>query len=536
MIWTPSEMGNIVNRRSRPSRDSIERSTRLLRQAIEDSGLSPGLYSKPHDVDYDKLSSVHVRLCDTLEKEIRELDVLDLCSSLYRLHDAWLISSRILTNEQAILIHAVRSLIELAIRSCSSSGLPANEGQVDCLLSLGYQAISWDTIWDQLSSPVFPQTIQIEDDYSFKPITNRRASKAAEDYRSYLSTRARVNEIHQDHPLIGLVMDPGREPFARLLANSDLAGIDSCLDEQIGYSLADYFTFVDSLAQISIVNDYDICGLDLDSFVTNCYMRSGIRLSSSQALIKDFALSAENTRQVSVRALFSVGRRNRDSRFVRRPVAVLNYKGIAVLLFGRASLLDAHEYLMKQVMFGRMPVQRWSDYKEVTEAFGRVQGAVGDPFKNAVAEACEKILGHDRVYLEKGAISGVKTPSGLGPIDIFLIDDVRERFVLVEIKNSAAAGGDPLSMKDEYWEFANDFLPTLRQKTDWFHSKLHELKREYNIPDKDDYSVQGVIVVNQQRLWVLTQDHRLPILDDGDFLEKLGKGDSLLSDPVVEPQ
>ena len=114
---------------------------------------------------------------------------------------------------------------------------------------------------------MFLQTIQIEEDYSLKPIPNRQASKAVEDYESYLSTRARLNEIHQDHPLIDLVMDSGRESVARMLANGDIAGIDSCLDEQIGYSLADYITFVDSLAQISTDTHYDICALDLDPFI-----------------------------------------------------------------------------------------------------------------------------------------------------------------------------------------------------------------------------------------------------------------------------
>lgn len=534
MIWTPFGMGRTVNRRSRPSRDSMERSTELLQRAIKDSGLSPGMYRKPLDVDYDKLSTVHVQLCETLEGEILELDVLDLCSRLYRLHDGFLSSDRILANEQAIMIQAARSLIELAIRSCGSSGVLVDEDHYDYLLSLGYQAIGWDAIWDQLSSPVFLQTIQIEDDYSLKPIPNRQASRAVEAYKSYLSRRARLNEIHQDHPLIDLVIDSGRESVARLLANSDLAGINGCLDEQIGYSLADYITFVDALVQISIGNNYDICALDLENFVTDCHELGGISKSSSQALIRDFALSVEGIRQVPVRDLFSVGRRNRDSRFMRRPVAVLNLEGTPVLVFGRASLLDAHEFLMKQVMFGRIPVQRWSDNEEVTEAFGKVQGAVGNPLKNAVAEACEKILGPDRVYQEKGSISGVKTPSDLGPIDIFLIDEDRKRFILVEIKNSAAAGGAPLSMKDEYIQFSNEFLPTLRHKTDWFHSKLYELKRECRIPDQDDYTVQGVIVVNQQRLWVLTQEDRLPILDDDEFLEKLGKGDALLSDSVVE--
>ena len=536
MIWTPFGIVPGVNRKSRPSEASMEQSTRLLRQAIKDSGLSPGLYSMPQDVDYDKLESVHIHLCQTLENEIRELDLLDLCSELYRLHDTFMTSSRILTNESAILIHGVRSLIELAVRSCGASEFLVDEDRCDYLLSVGYQAIGWDAIWDQLSSPLFPQTIEIQEDYNLKAIPSRQASKAVEDYERYLSTKARLNEIRQDNPLIVPVMDSGRESVAGMFADGGMPRIDSCLAEQIGYRLDDYITFVDFLAQIAIHNHLDICALDRDRFIMECYNSCGIRISSIQALIRDFTLSVETTRQDSVRTLFSVGRRNRDSRFVRRPVVAFNYEGTSMLMFGCASLLDTQEFLMKQVVFGRMPVQRWYENEEVRKAFGEVQRAVGDPLKNAVAEACEKILGPDRVFLEKGAISGVTTPSDLGPIDIFLIDEDRERFILVEIKNSATAGGSPLSMTDEYRQFVEKFLPTLNQKTAWFRSKIRGLKQEYDIKDKNDYSVEGVIVVNQQRLWVLAHENRLPILDDDDFLEKLGKGDVLLSAPRVDSQ
>ena len=54
-----------------------------------------------------------------------------------------------------------------------------------------------------------------------------------------------------------------------MLAYSDIAEIDNCLSEQVGYSLADYITFVDCLIQTSIDNNYDICGLDLNRFVIN---------------------------------------------------------------------------------------------------------------------------------------------------------------------------------------------------------------------------------------------------------------------------
>ncbi len=295
MIWTPFGMSPIANRRSRPSKDSWEQSVRVLQQAIKDSGLPPGLYTKPGDVDYGKLTSVHIHLCDALERAIREFDILDLCSRLYRLHDSFLVSARIVTNEQAIMIHAVRSLTELAIRSCGSSGILVDEDHFDYILSLAYQAIAWDAIWDQLSSPVFPQIIQIEEDYELKPIPNPQASKATEDYERYLSNRSRLNEIHQDHPSIVPVTDIGRESVARMLASSDIAGIDSCLSEQVGYSLADYITFVDCLIQTSIDNNYDICGLDLNRFIMDCHKLGGIRISSSQALIRDYRLTSTVT-------------------------------------------------------------------------------------------------------------------------------------------------------------------------------------------------------------------------------------------------
>ena len=536
MIWTPLGMIPIANRRPRPSKASWDQSVRFLCQVIKDSGLPPGLYTKPDDVDYGKLASVHIRLCDALEREIRDLDILDLCSRLYDLHDSFMASTPIATNESAIMIHAVRSLIELAIKSCGSSELLVDEDHYDYLLTLAYQAIAWDAIWDQLSSPVFPQIIQIEEDYGLNPIPNPQASRAAELYESYLSTRRRLNEIHMDHPSIVPVMDTNRESLARVLANSDFAEIDRCLSKQVGYSLAEYMTFVDYLTQILIDSTYDVCGLDLNRFIMDCHEFRGISISSSQALIRDFALSVENTRQVSVREMFSVGRRNRDSRFVRRPLSVFGHQGVSVLMYGGVSLLYSHEFLMRQIAFGIMPVQRWSDNGEVIAAFGGIQRAVGDILKNPVAESCKKILGSRRVHLEKGTISGVKAPVDLGPIDIFLIDDDHQRFILVEIKNSAPPGGDPLSSKDEYLQFVDEFLPTLHKKVNWFRSKLHELKREYNISDQNDYSVQGVIVVNQRRLWTMMQENRLPILDDDEFLEKLGKGDALLNDPVIQPK
>ena len=154
--------------------------------------------------------------------------------------------------------------------------------------------------------------------------------------------------------------------------------------------------------------------------------------------------------------------------------------------------------------------------------------------RNAIAEECRRIVGQDQVSVEKRSISGVKSCPQIGGVDIFLIDKKRQRFIAVEVKNNSVGVIEPVAMENEARKFLYGFLPTLRRKADWFRSNMRELKRECRIPIEEDYTMEEVIVVNQQRLWVLAHRSRLPILDDDEFLAKLGKGDVLLSDPVVE--
>ena len=247
------------------------------------------------------------------------------------------------------------------------------------------------------------------------------------------------------------------------------------------------------------------------------------------AIIKDFTLSKDVIHDVPATEIFSTGRRNRDSRFIRRPIVLVDGNGHSILLFGRMSLAEASDLFGRRMISGRIPASRWGEKAEVRRAFGNIQASKGDPFKKAIAKDCEKVSGIDHVVMEKKSINSVRSDPNLGAIDIFLVDNACRRFILAEVKNSGDRGLASLPMLDEYKEFSEEFLPTLKAKTEWFRSHIEELKKEFGIPAEKDYGIEEVIVVNQRRFWVTVHEERLPILDDDEFLARLGAGQDPLS-------
>ena len=531
MIWTPHGIGRTDRRRQIPSSGSLSKSEDILRKVIKDSGLTPGVYKNFEGLDYEALEFVHTRLCEVLEDEIAKFELVHVCNELYEVHEKFMAQNEILTGQNAIGIHSVRSLIELAVKCCNETGAPLDEEGRDYLLALALQAIGWDYIWDQFSLGFFRQEVVIGQTYEFRPQELSGKYHAAQrEYEKDIAARKRMMEILHDGGIV--LPNDGyfhRESLLLWVREAGFLGLDGCLNSGVGYSLIDYLLFRNAALDVAISKGFDIVGLERTQFVSYCIDLLGFEESAIDALIEDFALSKGLMCSVPSTQIFSTGRRNRDSRFIRRPIVRADINDDTALFFGRASLAEASDLFLRQVISGRIPVSRWQENAEVKREFGKIQASRGGPFNKAIAKECEKVADIDHVIPEKGHISGVKSDPDLGAIDIFLVDNARKRFVLVEVKNSGDRAGTPLIMSDEYRTFTEDFLPTLKAKTEWFRSHINALKKEFAIPDEKDYKVEGVIVVNQRRLWVMMHESRLPILDDDEFLERLGAGQDLLS-------
>ena len=512
----------------------MSRSEALMKRPIADSRLLPGTYSSTNPPAYESLKYVQDVLLEHLSEELMGFDVLDLCYRLYCMHESMVFNRAVLSGKSAITVQALRSMTELAIKTCGHTGIEIGEDHFNYLLALAFRAIAWDSIWDQFNVQLFPQVIVVSEDFTLTPVLHDKAIRARDAYTQYLINRHRVREIELDELPVPPNPDALSDWLDFAVDNSDLGELHQCLIAEIGYGLTDYLKFVRALVEALIVSGGLVAVLDARHFLDNCFDQYGLESSTTETLLRDFTLAEDTVDGVSARDIFSIGRRKRDTRFVRRPILDLSYEGNPMLLCGFESVLKAGEIFLKEVQSGRIPVRRWADNASVTSAFGALQGKRGEPFKQNLARDCMKIVGADNVCTEKRAISGVRRNHELGAVDIFIVDREKRRFILAEVKNSASTGLDPLEMKDEYKKFVGEFLPVLRRKGNWFRSNIEDLKSEWGIPLDQHFTIEEVVVVNQQRPWVLSSPSCMPVMDDDVFLARLGRGDVMCTYPVAD--
>ena len=123
---------------------------------------------------------------------------------------------------------------------------------------------------------------------------------------------------------------------------------------------------------------------------------------------------------------------------------------------------------------------------------------------------------------EKGHVGTERIPpgTGFGPVDVFVVDRQFHRFVLVEVKDLDDPGVVPYKIKAELDSFRNS-VDKLQKQTDWFTARIGALKTEFGLSPADEYTVEGMIVVNRPRLWMYATEERLPVTTDEDFYEML---------------
>jgi hypothetical protein len=166
----------------------------------------------------------------------------------------------------------------------------------------------------------------------------------------------------------------------------------------------------------------------------------------------------------------------------------------------------------------------------VVHVLGSIHEKSGDVFRNEVLKSCRK-MGLEAVP-EKAAANGIKLPQGIGPVDVFVFERYRKRFVLVECKD-VTFRITPRELRSQKEEFVGKnkkdtscFLAKLRAKENWFRSHLKELCEEYGLGLDQKVNLTSVIVVNHNMIWVYCHPDPIPILENSDFFDKLRRGEA----------
>ena len=548
-IRSPSSFQHLPPLRT-PSTHMIEDIEELQRSIVERSGLEPGAYSSLDRETYNRVEVVYNELLNLLLEEISGLDVGDLTFSLYEWLEETLghINKRRYESIPDLLVagsprssdsvhemwlhlspftEAVRWLIEVAIKSCGVSHVRPTDEQLALIVALSRNILLWDGSWEHIAHGVLPHTLTVKPDFTteFGPQPQGMAAwatyqKAIVPWRNELDrrwmltvtskdvevTRAEAETLHYEH-------------------------LDRAIEIELGYNLEDWRNY--SLGLIDSF-DYHEYIKAMPKEELSQFLQSKWRVSPEtfESLLLDHSLSKQTISDLQLDQIRPAEHARRDSRLFRRPVVVLERgDGESICLYGIETVVAWTPRFEGQFLSGRIQFPRMSSTGPVKKAIGAIQRTIGDTFRDEVSQRC-RAIGIDSVT-EKDSAGTEHIPpgTGFGPVDVFAVDRQSRRFVLMEVKDLDDPGIVPKRMRTEMESFCRH-VEKLQKQADWFTTRVEALKCEFGISATDEYTVEGVIVVNHPRLWMYAFQEPMPIVSDKDLFDLLMTGERLVTPPA----
>ena len=559
-INVPSSFESLPDKLRVPPKIRFQEVEELRQKIIENAGMQPGTYSSLESEMFPQIKGVFDGLMDILMGELSDLNALDICVRLYERHEEFLeymlkskyesipgysndglVQQLSLSREQAWynispLTESIRWLIEIAVKFCKSSmGDRAGGKKLDQLIVLAYEIFHWDSLWENIAHGVIPHEITLEADSSATLALTPRAVRIREA-NTRASKPAMINDNRQwADDALGLsgediTADRAGWMVDRVSALPEYKILSGPLEAERGYSIDDWLRFSYGLLDSFEAREY-FKAIKADKLASFLSSKWGLPSDRFENLLADMGLSNRLVDDMSIDRLRPVEYARRDSRLLRRPVVVLNEHGARMCLYGVDTTSASVRMFLDRLVTGRLNLPDMIDDGPLMRAIGTIQTNLGDEFRDRLSERCtsngfENVKEKERVGREK-----IPEGGGFGPVDVFVVDRQHRRFVLAEAKDVAVPGTVPVLMKNDRDDFLK-FARKLNRQIGWFSDRLDGLKSEFQVSDGENYSVEGVIVVPQPRLWMYAHSEPLPILDIHNFIRKLKRGDRLETVPV----
>ena len=534
-----------------PSKMAVRQVESLRQSVIKQAGLKPGVYSSVNQDVLQQVTKVYNGLIDALKNEISGLDVISLCMNLYErnerfvghinrsryraipdflevgstaaseaIQDMWM-------NFSPFTI-SIRWLIEICVKCCQPYGTEASESKLDFLIELARTILEWDTLWESIYSGVLQHEVAVHPDFNLTYSPTWQAEASINAYKQSVvrwkvdEDRNWTNDVFQaTKPIAGL---PVEETLRRIATGPEWGPLSKAMEAELGYSAIDWMRYSIGLLDffgyteyIKVVPKDELC-----EFMSRKWRLAPKRF---EILLTDHALSKRILSDYSLDYLRPSQYARRDTRLVRRPVVLLEGFGSSpICLYGIETLETSKQLFLRRFPIGRCQIPRMSTDGPVKKAIGRIQTKLGNMFRDEIYDQCKRAK--YRVAKEKRRAKSELIPggAGFGPVDVFIVDRRFRRFVLLEAKDTAQPGAEPTENRDDMLEF-QEYTNKLEKQSAWFRSRLGSLKSEFGIAPEEDYTVEGVIVVNYPRLWMFTCKERMPVVADKDFYRMLQRGD-----------
>ena len=536
-----------------PSQECYAEVAGLQRRLVQNSGFRPDVYSKIDGGLYRCIRSVYDNLTEHLIQRLSDLDAVDLSYSLYRRYEE-ILGNILKLQHEAVpeiqfdegagfvrqtnrllerltsLTEAIRWLIEIAVKHCESPGLQPEETEVDYLITLGQSIWIWDATWEYVGHSVLPHSVTIQDDYTVSaPQPTVGLVAPVDAYNAYKKDVAPYSE-NSAREWAASVQVPSRE--VEVGEAGEIPGLEElsqALEVERGYTLEEWFSFAGALMDSFGPSEYCKCTKlsDLAEFMSSKW---GVGRRQMESLLIDHGLSRHTVADLDMGDMLPVEHGRRDSRLLRRPIVVLERLDERICIYG-IELLELYAALADtQLVSGRFGIPM-TEGGPLAKAIGAIQKTLGNLFRDQVKESCTAAGFLADKEKETVGSENLRQISGIGPVDVFIVDSKHRRFILAEAKDTADESLVPSKMGGDFRKFLVP-VDKLKKQVAWFEARVNDLKAEYGIPADVAYTIEGTIVVRKPRLWMYNLAEPLPIVDERRFYALLESGGRFQTAPI----
>lgn len=529
----------------------IEMVLSLEKSFYKANNIQPGKYVEWKEVKRI-LFPIHDKLIEELEIRINELDGNSLVIQLYdqleimygtlekRRLEA--IGATALTGDRRIPVAAdiewrvrspqllgLRYLIELTVKIEGKLGHPIGEDVLSELMALSTRIGEMDAFLEHVSCGILPYELIITKEQIAQFQLSKAGVQSMKSWQDARKDRIFQASLEELGGLQRITTEPINE--AQLTQDNVWKKLDMPMKSEKGYSLTEWLHLFHAL--IAAFDNYERLKVQPKADLIR-YLREATNLDANviDRFLDDRILSRREMAGLTKSQMLPSENFWRDLRIANRPIIEINQSNVPTVVFGIETTQQCSKIYFQLLTEGRWQVAHCDPDGPIVHVLGSIHEKSGDVFRDEVLESCRK-MGLEAVC-EKAAANGTKLPQGIGPVDVFIFERHRKRFILVECKD-VSFRITPKELRNQKEEFvgknkkdANCFLGKLRAKKNWFRSHVTELRKEYGLGPDQKVGLIGVIVVNHTMIWVYSHPDPIPVLDDDDFFEKLRTGKALV--------
>ena len=536
-----------------PSKARVEEVDLLRKRLLEQAGMAPGVYTRLDDQVFRQAEAVYSGFIEVIAHELSRLDAVDTSVRLYQRNEELLgwfqrhkynsAADIMLDNPESFLLQqeylwyafspfsqAIRWLIEMAVKYCTPSGMRSGGAKLDYLIQLAYVVQEWDGIWEHIHHNVLPHELIIGNDYSYTIRLTAWSHKASERYKQ--AVRPYTAKIEKQQLVIGNSKSSltNMEIIEKIIANPFCDLLNGPFEVERGYNMEDWSRFFAGLSGAFGETEY-IKPIGHAKLLSHLSRNWGLEPDRLHHLLNDYALSSELLSPISWSDLRPMEHPRRDTRLLRRPIVALEHNKSYFYLYGIETLEAWFVLFLQRLESGQIGPPIVQKSGAIQRAIGGWQTNLGNELRDEIAAKCTEA--GFLCFTEKSRVGTTEIPqkSGFGPVDVFVVDRRNHRFVLAEVKAGAAKGINPTLLRNERGEFL-DAVNKLHRQVGWFRERLDDMKHEYGISLNQNFSVEGVVVVNWPRLWMYTHHEPLAVVGDIEFFKMLRSGEELVTLPT----